>query len=413
MRSYVWGCVMCAVAGIGIGVFLSSCARDNAAAKQEAAARQEAAELNQTEPIAAPDSLAQAGPPVGPVPQTLPIRPADPARSDPIGGEFTQQELTNIAVYEKVNRAVVNITTKSVRVDAFMFESPTEGSGSGSVLDRHGHILTNHHVIAGARRIFVTLFDGSTFDAELVGEDPPNDVAVLRIEAPAEKLHPVILGDSSRLRVGQNAYAIGNPFGLERTLTTGVISSLNRSLTSQAGRTIKSVIQIDAALNRGNSGGPLLDSQGRLIGMNTAIASRTGENTGVGFAIPVNTIRRVAPELIENGRVVRADIGIAQVYETEAGLVVAAVVPGGPAERAGIRGFRIVRRQERRGGVIIEERTIDRSYADRIVAVDGAKIASADDLLSAVEAKPPGAKVVLSIIREGRAAEVEVTLGEE
>ncbi len=334
---------------------------------------------------------------------------------DPSNDEdLTPEERVNVRVYEKVNRSVVNITTRVGRPDNFFFmlESPAEGAGSGSVLDAEGHILTNFHVIEDAREIRVTLFDGETYDAVLMGADPVYDMAVLRISAPPEVLVPVEFGDSNRLRVGQKVYAIGNPFGLERTMTVGIISSLNRSLPARRERTMKSIIQIDAALNRGNSGGPLLDSRGRLIGMNTAIASRTGENTGVGFAIPVNNIQRVVPQLIQKGRVVRADLGITRVYQTDKGLVIATLTPGGPADQSGLRGFRMVRQQRRRGPFVYEETQIDRSAADIIIAIDGKPIRLADELLSAIDNRSPGDEVVLTVLREGREFHVGVVLGE-
>jgi S1-C subfamily serine protease len=336
-----------------------------------------------------------------------------PIATLPIDDELTPDERVNVYVYENVNRSVVNITTKAGRLDTFFFslEPAAEGAGSGSILDRQGHVLTNSHVIEGAREIRVTLFNGETFSASLMGADPVYDIAVLKIDAPAELLFPVQFGNSNNLRVGQKVFAIGNPFGLERTMTVGIISSLNRSLPSRKSRTMKSIIQIDAALNQGNSGGPLLDSRGRLIGMNTAIASRTGENTGVGFAIPVNNIQRVVPQLIENGRVIRPDVGITRVYQVERGLVIATLAPGGPAERAGLRGFRLVRQQQRRGPFVYEETQIDRSYADLIIAVDGERVRLADDLLSLIERKRPGEQVVLTVIREGRELQVPVVLG--
>jgi S1-C subfamily serine protease len=246
--------------------------------------------------------------------------------------DYTPEERVNIFVYEKCNRSVVNINTKGTAGTAlFVIEIPSEGAGSGSVLDKRGHILTNYHVVEDAKEIQVTLFDSKNYDAHLVGRDPVSDVAVIKIDAPPDSLYPVTLGDSAHLRVGQRVFAIGNPFGLERTLTTGIISSLNRELPTRNSRTIKSVIQIDAAINPGNSGGPLLDSHGRLIGMNTAIASKTGQNTGVGFAIPVGMIGRVVPQLIEKGKVTRPEIGISRVYQTEVGLLIATLVPGGPA----------------------------------------------------------------------------------
>ncbi len=331
----------------------------------------------------------------------------------PVDDELTPDERVNVSVYENVNRSVVNITTKVGRPDTFFFslEPAAEGAGSGSVLDREGHVLTNYHVIEGAQEIRVTLFDGETYDAGLMGYDPVYDIAVLKIDAPADTLFPVQFGNSNNLRVGQKVFAIGNPFGLERTMTVGIISSLNRSLPSRSARVMKSIIQIDAALNQGNSGGPLLDSRGRLIGMNTAIASRTGENTGVGFAIPVNNIQRVVPQLIRNGRVIRPDIGITRVYQIEEGLVIATLAAGGPAEQAGLRGFRLIRQQRRRGPFVYEETQIDRSNADLIIAIDGQRVRTADDLLSAIESKRPGDTVTLTVIREAREIQVPVTLG--
>jgi S1-C subfamily serine protease len=325
---------------------------------------------------------------------------------------LTAEERVNIAVYDRVNRSVVNITTRVVQPDMFfMLEPPSEGAGSGSVLDREGHILTNYHVIEGAQEVRVTLFNGETYQAGLMGSDPVYDMAVLRIEAPRDVLFPVEFGDSAPLKVGQKVFAIGNPFGLERTMTVGIISSLNRTLKSRTGRAMKSIIQLDAALNQGNSGGPLLDSRGRLIGMNTAIASRTGENTGVGFAIPVNNISRVVPQLIEDGRVIRPDIGITRVYQTEQGLVVATLAPGGPAERAGLRGFRVIREQQQRGLFVYETTRIDREYADLVVAVNGEPVRTADDLLSAIEKRKPGDEVTVTVVREGRQLNVGVVLG--
>jgi S1-C subfamily serine protease len=214
--------------------------------------------------------------------------------------------------------------------------------------------------------------------------------------------------------VGQRVFAIGNPFGLERTFYTGVVSSLNRTIPSRDQvRTIKSVIQIDAAINPGNSGGPLLNGRGRLIGMNTAIASRTGQSAGVGFAIPVNTIARIVPQLIEKGRVERPDHGIAQVYETDRGLLVAALVPGGPAERVGLRGIRLVRERRQQGAFVYEYQRRDVSRADLIVAVDGQEINTADEFLTRIESRRPGEQVNLTLVRDGRRVALELTLGRE
>jgi len=325
--------------------------------------------------------------------------------------EYTAEEAVNIRVYESVNRSVVNINTKAVRSDAFFFiDIPAEGAGSGSVLDKRGHILTNFHVIEDANEIQVALFDGKNYEGRLVGKDESNDVAVIKIDAPADSLLPVTMGDSTHLRVGQRVFAIGNPFGLERTLSTGIISSLNRSLPARNKRTIKSIIQIDASINPGNSGGPLLDSHGRLIGMNTAIASPTGQSAGVGFAIPVGNIQRIVPQLIERGRVIRPDAGITRVLPTEHGLLIATMTPGGPAEQAGLRGFKIVKQRRKQGPFNYETQSIDRNSADLIVAVDGQKVVTANDFLAFVEAKKPGQEVVITVIRQGREVQVPVRL---
>ncbi len=349
--------------------------------------------------------------------QTAPPRtslPVDDASETPIPALWTdpealsEEELISIAVYEKVNRGVVNITTKSVRTNnLFMLEVPEEGAGSGVVIDLAGHILTNYHVIQDVREVAVTLHNGETYDATYVGADPVNDLAVIRVEAPFELLQPVKMGDSSNLKVGMNVYAIGNPFGLERTLTRGLISSLNRSLKIHGDRSIKSIIQIDAAVNPGNSGGPVLDSHGRMIGINTAIYSSTGQSAGVGFAIPVNLAKRVIPQLIRHGRVIRPEIGISRVYETGKGLLVAQLVPGGPAEKAGIKGPETVR--ERRGPFMVER--VNRKAADLIVAIDGKAITKADDFLGDIESKNPGDVVELTVLRHGKEVNIAVKLG--
>lgn len=327
--------------------------------------------------------------------------------------ELTPDEQANVRVYEGVNRSVVNVNTKgTVAAGLFLFEVPSEGAGSASVIDKQGHLLTNYHVVEGADEIEVLLYDGSAYDARLIGFDAATDVAVLRIDAPAELLEPVAFGTSANLLVGQRVFAIGNPFGLERTLTTGIISSLNRSLPTKSGRTIKSIIQTDAAINPGNSGGPLLDSQGLLIGMNTAIASRTGQSAGVSFAIPVGTLQRIVPQLILKGRVTRADVGIARVLLTDEGLLVAGLVPNGPAERAGVRGFKVVKERRRQGPFMAEFTRIDRSRADTIVAVAGEPVQTVDDFLSAVETRQPGDRVLLTVTREGRRLDIPVVLTE-
>ncbi|MGA2254894.1 MAG: trypsin-like peptidase domain-containing protein [Thermoguttaceae bacterium] len=357
-------------------------------------------------PVGGP-ALAAPMPPA--VPRTVPPAAAIADSPNPTEvAEYTAEERVNIWVYEQVNRAVVNITTKGFQGErVLLFEVLSEGEGSGVVLDRQGHILTNFHVVDGARQIQVTLFDGNTYDARLIGQDPATDVAVLKIDAPPSSLFPAVFGSSTALKVGQRVFAIGNPFGLERTLTTGIIASLDRSLPSHhSGRSLKSIIQIDAAINPGNSGGPLLDSHARLIGMNTAIASKTGESVGVGFAIPVSTIARIVPQLIHEGRVRRPETGIVRVLPTERGLLIITLAPGGPAERAGLHGPKLVRR--RQGPFVYE--SVDRSAADLIVGVDGKPVKTADDFLDAIESKRIGEQVTISVVRSGQARQVPLVL---
>jgi S1-C subfamily serine protease len=331
----------------------------------------------------------------------------------PTNTSLTPEELTNIRVYEGAKRGVVNVLTRTTNYDGFfMLPTPGEGAGSGCVLDKRGHILTNYHVVEGANKIAVTLQDGKeSYDGELIGEDPENDIAVLKIDAPPEQLVPVPIGTSDNLHVGQRVYTLGNPFGLEGTLTTGIISNLNRTLPSRTGREMKSIIQTDAAMNPGNSGGPLLDTSGRMIGMNVAIATKVGQNAGVGFAIPINRIRQIVPQLIEHGKVIRADIGIVAVRELDHGLQIVRTNRGGPAEKAGLRGWKPVRRRVTRGLVAYEIERQDPSAADTIIAVDGEPVNSASAFVEKIEERRPGDNVVLTIIREGRQMQVPVTLG--
>ncbi len=327
--------------------------------------------------------------------------------------ELDPEECVNVQVYEKCNRSTVNIDTKSIQRSTLFLGVATEvesDRGSGIVLDKNGHILTNFHVIEGAREINVTLFNGKSYVAEMIGVDPPTDIAVLRIDALESELFPVEIADSSKLLVGQKVYAIGNPFGLERTLTSGIISSLNRSIGSRVrNRPIKQAIQIDAAINPGNSGGPLLDSRGRMIGMNTAIASRIGENSGVGFAIPTNTISRIVPILIKDGKVVRADIGV-QVYETHEGLQIRAIKPDGPADQARLQGPQLVEKRSTRGGFSITQRFLDTSAADIITAVDDNPVKTAEEFFTIIEEHKAGDRVMISVLRSGKTVKVPVVL---
>lgn len=326
---------------------------------------------------------------------------------------YTPEELANIRVYELASNSVVNITTSTVQYDRLrMLPIPGQGSGSGSILDKQGHILTNAHVIDGAREVEVTLADGSIHEASLVGADTEYDIAVLKINAPPENLVPIRLGRSDSLKVGQRAYLVGNPFGLAGTLTTGIVSSLDRSLPSQvADREMTSIIQTDAAMNPGNSGGPMLDSSARMIGMNVAIASRSGQSSGVGFAIPVDRIRRFLPDLIEHGKIVRPYHGIVSVMETKRGLRILKLSDGGPAERAGLRGFRIVQRQVPQAFGLVSQQVVDRDSADLLVAIDGKKLENSTDFLEIMESHKPGDTVTLTVLRNGAPQQIKLTLG--
>jgi S1-C subfamily serine protease len=329
--------------------------------------------------------------------------------------QLTPEELTNIRVYEAANRGVVNINTKFESYERFfavMVPTPGEGSGSGAVIDREGHILTNYHVVEDAKVIEVTLCRGKPYPATVVGYDAEHDIAILKIDAPADELFPIEFGSSENLKVGQRVYALGNPFGLEGTITTGIISALNRTLPSRVpGRDLQSIIQTDAALNPGNSGGPLLDTSGRLIGMNVAIATKSGQSAGLGFAIPINRIARFVPELITSGKITRPDVGIVAVMETDKGLQIVGTNEGGPAAQSGLRGWRIVRQQVRRGPFVQTIQKQDRDYADLIVAVDGQPVDTGNALIEAIEAHKPGEQIVLTILRAGQPQQVTITLG--
>ena len=316
-------------------------------------------------------------------------------------------EQINIRVYAAVNRSVVNITTAS-EAGGFFGEESSSGTGSGFVIDPKGYILTNYHVVEKAESVQVALSDGTTHDAQVVGEDASNDVAVVRVKVPPDRLVPLALGDSSKLLVGQKILALGNPFGLERTLTTGIISSLDRSLRSKNGRMIKGIIQTDAAINPGNSGGPLLNSRGEVIGMNTAILSQVGQSAGISFAVPINAITRILTPLIEHGRVIRADLGITRVFLTNEGLVVLGVTEGGPAEQAGIQPIRM--KVIRYGSTLY--RRLDPESADVLLAINGKRVKNVDELLTEVESHAPGEIVTLTVLRDGKPVDVPVRLGQ-
>ncbi|HBJ34264.1 MAG TPA: serine protease [Planctomycetaceae bacterium] len=322
---------------------------------------------------------------------------------------MTPEERVNVAVYENCHRSVVHIETRGDTDSVLNRILTSEGSGSGSIWDQTGHILTNYHVIKGATQLVVTLHDGKQFDATVVGHDVSNDIAILKIAPEGYELLPVQPGRSERLKVGQRVFALGSPLGLEQTMTVGVVSSVNRTLPSLSKRTMKSIIQIDAALNRGNSGGPLMNSRGELIGMNTAIASRVGENSGIGFAIPAATILRIAPQLIQFGKVRRPSIGIESIAETEKGLLLVTLEPGGPAEKAGLQSVRIVRRKTLLGELIRR----DYSTADVLTEIDGEPIRSADDLLSSVERRKAGDSILVTLRRKDETVRVPIRLVDE
>ncbi|MGQ9492879.1 MAG: S1C family serine protease [Anaerolineae bacterium] len=327
------------------------------------------------------------------------------------------EEQVVIDVYARVSPAVVYITSRVIVRDFFWGAIPQEGTGSGFVIDKEGHIVTNNHVVENAENIVVTLSDETSVEAKLVGTDPANDLAVLKIDVPADKLHPVELGTSADLRIGQRAIAIGNPFGLDRTLTTGVISSLGRPLDLGEGRrTIYNVIQTDAAINPGNSGGPLLDSKGRVIGVNTAIYSPSGGSVGIGFAIPVDTVRRVVKSIIEKGYYPHPWLGItgltivpelAQALDlpVERGVLILEVTPGQAAARAGLRGGQ---RRVRVGSYIIP------IGGDILIGIDDRKIKEIGDLIKYLETETEvGQRVTLTIMRDGREMTVQAILGEQ
>ncbi len=327
---------------------------------------------------------------------------------------MTEEERTSVFVYENANPSVVNISTRSIEVNRFlMMQREAEGSGSGAVFDKKGHIITNYHVVEGADRIEVTMASNKSFLAKLVGGDKEHDIAILKIDAPPEDLQPVAFGYSADLRVGQRVFVLGNPFGWDGTLTTGIISSLNRDLPSRVqGRVMRSLIQTDAAMNPGNSGGPLLNTRSQMIGMCVAIATKTGQNAGVGFAIPIDRIRSIVPELIQNGRVIRADSGVIDVVETDSGngVIIRRLDPEGPAAQAGLQGFRRVVRRRRQGPIIYETETIDRSQADRILEVDGEAIRSGAQFRDKIWEYRPGDVIYFTVEREGQIKKVAVTL---
>ena len=320
-------------------------------------------------------------------------------------GELAGEEQSTIELYRQGSPSVVHVTSVDVRRSRLTLsehEIP-QGTGSGFVWDSNGHVVTNFHVIQHGTQADVTLNDNTVWKAKIVGVAEDKDLAVLKIDAPKEKLRPISVGTSSNLQVGQKVFAIGNPFGLDQTLTTGIISGLGREIQSVSRRPIRDVIQTDAAINPGNSGGPLLDSAGRLIGINTAIYSPSGAYAGIGFAVPVDTINLIVPELVSHGRVVRPGLGIYFAAENIArqlnlkGVLVLEVQPGGAADKAGLVGT-----QKGTNGRWV--------LGDVIVAVDGQALADVNDLYRELDKHKVGDAVTLDVVRSGEKRQVQVTL---
>ena len=317
------------------------------------------------------------------------------------------EDLANIEVFKRLSPSVVHITTLATERDFFnrSVQQVPRGTGTGFVWDNSGHIVTNFHVIQEGSGARVTLADQSSWPATLVGASADRDLAVLRINAPRDKLPAIPLGSSRDLQVGQKVFAIGNPFGLDQTLTVGIVSALNREIDSANQRTIRGVIQTDAAINPGNSGGPLLDSAGRLIGVNSAIYSPSGASAGIGFAIPVDEVNRIVPRLIRDGRITRPTLGVASANDglrralrAPEGVALVQVSPGGPAARAGLLAY-----ARNRDGSIVP--------GDVITAINDEPVASLDDMLTVLEKHQPGERLNLSLWRNGAKRKQAVQLG--
>jgi len=334
---------------------------------------------------------------------------SEAAKARPVAAraELTPQERSTTNLFEKTSPSVVYVTSLAVRRDFFrlnVMEIP-RGTGSGFVWDQRGHIVTNYHVVQDGDTYEVTLADQSSWPATPVGGAPEKDLAVLRIDAPVAKLRPIDIGTSNDLKVGQTVLAIGNPFGFDQTLTTGVISALGREIEALSGVPISDVIQTDAAINPGNSGGPLLDSAGRLIGVNAAIVSPSGGYAGIGFAIPVDTVNWVVPDLIAYGSIRRPTIGVQLANDSINrrfrihGVLILDVVDGTGADAAGLRPTT----RDQRGQIVL---------GDVIVAVEGQQVRSASELRLRLEQRRSGETVTVTVDRNGRRTDLEVRLGE-
>jgi S1-C subfamily serine protease len=319
----------------------------------------------------------------------------------------TDDEENNIEIFKSVSPSVVNITNSRLVRSSYSFnpQEVPQGSGTGFVWNKEGYVVTNYHVVQQADRVTVTLQDGTSYSASAVGVDPDKDLAVLRIDAPDTELVAVQPGDSSQLEVGRKVIAIGNPFGFDTTMTVGVVSALGREIDSVSRRKIRDVIQTDAAINPGNSGGPLLNSLGQLVGVNTAIYSPSGASSGIGFAIPVNTVKRIVPELIAYGRVQTPVMGIRQIPQADyyrrqwgiEGVIVLDVVSGADPERLGMRGLM----RDQRGRI---------QLGDVIIEIDGQKIRNEDDFADVLEQRSAGDTVKVKTLRDSQVQEYEIRL---
>lgn len=321
-------------------------------------------------------------------------------------GDLASDELNTIEIFKENSASVVYVTSIALRRGLFSLNAVEipQGTGSGFIWDREGRIVTNYHVISDANRIQVTMADQSTWKAILVGAAPDKDLAVLQIQAKSTQLKPITIGQSDNLQVGQKVFAIGNPFGLDQTITSGIISALNREINAITGRIIRGVIQTDAAINPGNSGGPLLDSAGRLIGVNTAIYSPSGAYAGIGFAVPVDEVNRVVPNLIRHGKLVKPGIGASLADERVArrlgieGILILQVEKDGPAHKAGLRPTRQL------GSDII--------LGDIILKINGSEVRSFNEIRSELETYKVGEDVAVTINRDGQLLDVSVRLGQ-
>jgi S1-C subfamily serine protease len=335
---------------------------------------------------------------------TSPVALAEP-RAITARGDLASDEQSTIELFRNVSPSVVHVTSLDVRrsqLTANVMEIP-QGTGSGFVWDTDGHIVTNFHVIANGNAAHVKLADNSSYDAKLVGTAQDKDLAVLKIDAPKEKLRAMAIGTSSNLEVGQKVFAIGNPFGYDHTLTTGIISGLGREIQAMTGRPISGVIQTDAAINPGNSGGPLLDSAGRLIGINTAIYSPSGAYAGIGFAVPVDTVNRIVPQLIAGGKIVRPGLGIEPATEqiTRQLRIEGVLILGVPADSAAAKAGLVATTESPSGSWVL---------GDVIVGIDGKPVKNLNDLYRELDPHNVGDTVSLDLLRHGEKRQVKVTL---